>query len=284
MRPHLVFLLLLWLNTAFAGGGDKADEGPWWVGHLITALAALIGALMIVWQIGRQRRNEIEMQTENFRTQLRLQIFQEFSVRLGSTSDALIEAGNCALTLHMKAEAQPPTDPTQTLIDLSGKAALELGNVVCLIEKYLIIHPDMEVFRLAFSSAAFDMSESFHRIIGHLIECTSDKADFGQLLHKLCDEYHSTTLQANGFVSDLQTELQLIFLGQLFPGQPVRRRPSDPSQRVVTLESAAIKGHRDHFLRNTAWGKRMVEDQMAVHRHFHHEPNLSFQRTASGGR
>ena len=47
-------------------------------------------------------------------------------------------------------------------LDLDSQAQHEVAETVLLVEKYLVIHPDMDVFRMALSSAVHDMREAFH--------------------------------------------------------------------------------------------------------------------------
>jgi hypothetical protein len=272
-----------------------AGEGPWWTGHLIAAIAAILGALMIVWQIGRQRRNEIASQLENFKIGLRLQVYQEFSARLSSASTALGSAGMYAFCgpRHMEMTFLGPTrgqpsaiaDRAKTFLDLDSTAQREIADTIILLEKYLLIHPDMDVLRMALSSVAHDMREAFHPLFAFMLEhfpidgpsptgpqTLNVKAFTRQQVeqaHPLAMSYYSAATDAQSYVTDIQTELQFIFLGDLFPNRPIRRSPADPAKRVLSLDPAAVKSLRQHFLRNTAWGKTAVDTSFKVHEHFH---------------
>ena len=81
--------ILLIPTAATAAESTPADQGPWWLGPLVTFVAAVIGASAIVWQLGRQHRNESQRQAENFKSQLKLQVYQEFSVRLSTATDSV---------------------------------------------------------------------------------------------------------------------------------------------------------------------------------------------------
>ena len=81
--------------------------------------------------------------------------------------------------------------------------------------------------------------------------------------------YYDKASDAQSFLGDIQTELQAFFLGALFPNGPIRRAPADPSKRVLSLDPAAVRSLRQHFLKNTAWGKSAVTTSLEVHRHFH---------------
>jgi len=59
MRRTIPFLVLITTATAIAApDAPKADQGPWWIGFIVTIAAAVIGALAIVWQMGKQHKNE----------------------------------------------------------------------------------------------------------------------------------------------------------------------------------------------------------------------------------
>ena len=71
------------------------------------------------------------------------------------------------------------------------------------------------------------------------------------------------------YLDDMRTELQTLFLSNLFPNAIPRRRPSDPSKKVLSLHPSSVKSLRQHFLKNTAWGKKSVATQLEVHNEFH---------------
>lgn len=60
--------------------------------ELATIFAAVIGALMIIVQMGRQHQNELERQERATRDKLKLEIYQEISEVMTIANDALLEA------------------------------------------------------------------------------------------------------------------------------------------------------------------------------------------------
>lgn len=280
---------------AAVAGSESTSDGPWWTGHLITVLATVLGALMIVWQIGRQRRNEIEAQRENHKLGLRLHVYQEFSSKLLHASDTVGSAGMYAFCIaqHMKlivhgnidSQAQPVSDRAKTFLDLDSIAQREVADVVLLLEKYLIVHPDLDVFRMALSSAAHDLRAAFPSLFEFMVHRfpMDSVADTGsqiinvhRLSHEECEgaeglamSYYDRASDAQCFLSDIQTELQQLFLGPLFPNKPPRRVPADPSKRVLSLEPSAVRSLRQYFLKNTDWGRAAVATSMEVHKKFH---------------
>uniref|UniRef100_UPI002606FF51 hypothetical protein n=1 Tax=Accumulibacter sp. TaxID=2053492 RepID=UPI002606FF51 len=168
-------------TAAAAAETTSTDQGPWWLGPLVTVLAAVIGVSAIVWQLGRQHRNESLRQTEHFKGQLKLQVYQEFSSRLSAASDAVRSTAMYAFTAPTHVEIYttqaanglftpaPITDRALKLLELNSTAEKEAVETIFLLEKYFIIHPDLDIFRLALSSAAHDVRESFHPLFQFML-------------------------------------------------------------------------------------------------------------------
>jgi hypothetical protein len=283
-------------SATAAAEATSTDQGPWWLGPLITVAAAVIGAGAIVWQLGRQHRNESLRQTENFKGQLKLQVYQEFSSQLSVASAAVHSTAMYAFTAPTHVEIYssqvangfqpaPITDRALKLLKLNSTAANEVVETMFLLEKYFIIHPDLDIFRLALASAAHDVSESFHPLFKFMLPHfpTDVLTDNGQkvenilllshdqqaTLKTLTDSYHDAAMDLSCYLGDMRAELQTLLLSNLFPNTIPRRRPADPSKKVLSLESNAVKSLRQHFLKNTAWGKKAVATQMDVHNEFH---------------
>jgi hypothetical protein len=109
-HKHKFFIVLLFLaiSVSISSGKEnnnpikqqaikyKADvktERPWWLGDLITVLGITAGFLGVLWQLRRQHRNELKIHKENYKEQLRLQIYQEFQRILKKASHDNTEVG-----------------------------------------------------------------------------------------------------------------------------------------------------------------------------------------------
>lgn len=251
--------------------------------------------MMIVWQIGHQRRNEIDGQRENFKIELRLRVYQEMSTKVLPASDALGAAAMYAFCMpgHMKLAAQGPqndyvqavSDRAKAFLDLDSRAHGQLSEVVLMIEKYLIIHPDLDIFRMALSSADHDLRTSFPALFDFMLqhfpmdvmgESGATTINVRRFSPQECEQvgdmamrYYDRASDAQAFLMDIQAELQQLLLGPLFPNKPPRRVPADPSKRVLSLDPAAVKSLRQYFLKNTDWGRSAVATSLEVHQHFH---------------
>ena len=291
-----VLLSVLGLATSVRAADSLADAGPSWLGHLVTFLGIIVAAAMIIYQLGQQHKNETARLNENFKGQLKLQIYQDFSQRLTTASDAAGAAGFYATTSHTHSviftkqvaqglNPQPIVDRALQLLDKNSLAANEATEVVFLVEKYYIVHPDLDIFRTAICSAVHDLHAAFHVLFDFMLSHfpvdahEPSGATIGNVkalaeaelatLHQLTSAYQDAAMDLDCYLMDMRVELQTLLLGHLFANTVPRRRPSDPSKRVITLDPAGIKSLRQHFLKNTDWGKRAVASQLEVHRDFH---------------
>lgn len=275
--------------TTEATGG----AGPWWIEHLVTFLGVVVAASMIVFQLRRQHRNELKRQNENFKGQLKLQIYQEFSQRLASASEAIGLAGLYAMGSHTHSviyakqvsqgmNPSPVAERALLLLDKQRVASDEAVGVSFLVEKYQVVHPDFDIFLTAISAASHDLGMAFRALFDFMLihfpvdsQASTEVENVKLLnateleaLNELAREYQCASMELDCYLSDMRVELQKLLLGHLFDAVVPRRRPADPSMKVVTLETANVKSLRQHFLKNTAWGQSTVESMLAVHREY----------------
>ncbi|WP_299160944.1 hypothetical protein, partial [Accumulibacter sp.] len=92
--------------------------------------------------------------------------------------------------------------------------------------------------------------------------------DLNPNLQSLSNSYYDAATNVSCYLDDMQTELQMLLLSDLFPNVIPRRRPADPSRKVLSLEPSAVKILRQHFLENTPWGKKTVAIQFDVDHDF----------------
>lgn len=295
-RTALIVCILLLPLGVGAADSPSADQGPWWLEHAVTFVGIVIAALMIVYQLGRQHANETKRQAENFKGQLRLQIYQEFDAKLSLASDTAGAAGMYAMTSHThsvifgKQVAQgispsPIPDRALHFLDRQSAAAGAAIEVIFLVEKYYIVHPDLDIFRTALSAALHDVGLAFHRLFNFML--TNFPVDAVnksggevqnvkvlsetevQELHLLASAYQNATMDLDCYLMDMRVELQTLLLSNLFPNTVPRRHPADPSRKVISLDPAKVKNLRQYFSKNTDWGRNAVRTQLDVHREFH---------------
>lgn len=251
------------------------DKGPWWIGDLLTVLGIIVGALMIVFQLGRQQRHESAMQKDNFREQLRLEIYQEFSKVLAETSNKIAKVGSYVHLIDTFAKVNldqinvgvtPPPISSRSP-EFSAKhyeATRSYIELIELCEKYEIVSPELYIFRLAIHDGLHNLEKAFQSLNSFLIKflpmdavdnqgnarvlnvnvVTSDQID---LLSNLVTTYTNASGDLGGYLFDLNVELQNIFLSGLFKNKVKRREPIDKNIKVITTDPDGMEKLKEYF-------------------------------------
>ena len=66
------------------------------IGAIATVVAGVIGALVVVWQIGRQARDAIRQTRHNETLKLKLKVYEEIIATCRSASDAVVNLSSYA--------------------------------------------------------------------------------------------------------------------------------------------------------------------------------------------
>lgn len=262
---------------------------PWWIGDLFTIVSIVTGFVLIAFQLNRQHKNDIEAQKENNRDQLRLEIYQEFSQCLDNANSKISEAAMYAFLLptHFITYTQqvnsginpsPPKERAGEYSDLYFAANESVTKLMKLIEKYEIVSPDLEIFKLAIHVAIYDINESNRPLFDFLLRVlprelvdnhgntqivnvlTPTQAQIDEL-KGLVDAFKGAHDDLAGYLFDLNVELQKIFLSKLFPNVVKERKPIDPRIKVASTDPIKMQHLKDFFENETPWGieKKKVE-------------------------
>ena len=153
----------------------------WWLDNLVNILGIVAGALLIVWQLGRQHKNELRIQKENYREKLRLDIYQEFSkIRIDAESQ-LVRLGSYVSIIptyfmlsNQAAKAgivpAPIISRTNVFMAKHQEATDSTIQLIRLIEKYEIVSPEFEIFKIAMLSANYDLIQAFTPLTQALVK------------------------------------------------------------------------------------------------------------------
>jgi hypothetical protein len=134
-----------------------------------------------------------------------------------------------------------------------------------LIERWQIVDPRLDVFRLAFGVALRDLREAWQPlaqlvsgVVAPMPGAAPPQLPPKETLQKI-KEASDGVLHAAGklssWVADFQLEVQSLLLSDLFPNKLKHREPLDPELFVVRLDRAAAL--RDYFENRTPWGMEM---------------------------
>ena len=269
---------------------DKFDYSS-----LITLLGILVSASLIIWQLGRQHKNNIELQRENNREKLKLEIYTEYRKTISKASDKVGSAGTNArlIVTHFNIYVDqiskgitpmPISDREPAFRDSHFDAINSIVDLIFVLEEYEIINPNLEIFRTAFSYANHCMTKAFHPFQQVLLEFlpydvpAQDQERLGtniiipkipskddlSRISEVAHLYIDAAMEAGCFVSDLAKEAQNIFLGDLFSNRIPPRKPIDPKYIVISTAPEQVAGLKKYFLEETEWGKdqKRVEDKI----------------------
>lgn len=250
---------------------------------MTTIGVGLLAACVVLWQVHTQKQNELELQAENYRNEYRLEVYKEFASEIGRSMTTLGRAQGygsnavLALEIAMHARSLGVTQPapanqrsSEFLAVFQGVSSAGIA-VIRLIEKYLIVEPRLEIFKVAVNVALTDIHASFqpllnvfHRVLPVDIQAEQAMAVMNnrpitaaemQELRLAADNWASAVSDLGAYLDDLGIELQTALLGTLFKSELPRRTPLDPRHRVVALDTRTISEVRNFFENDTAWGR-----------------------------
>jgi hypothetical protein len=258
------------------------------IGAAATALAAVLGFTAIFIQLGRQARNAIAQNRENERTKLKLKIYEDIVAICAQASDAEITFSgyirsylmNVSIARSLQKQGQSYSIPRERfpeMNELNSAASRSAIGVISTVERWTVIDPRVDIFRVAMSVALHEVQEAFtgkfvpavirtmpiqHPQTGELFPWSPPP---DQVIEEL-DSLGNGVIDALGLIGnvlfDFQVEMQNLLLGELFSGRAERRDPLDPKYIVTRIDrhGELLK----QFETQTAWGLHKAEIEARV--------------------
>ena len=216
------------------------------VGGLATVIAATIGALVVLGQIGRQARDAIKQNQHNEALKLKLAVYQDIVNLSHKASDAISDLSAfilefwLALLLARRTEVEnnafavPSAHPAQ-LLDKKSLVWRRNAELKGVTETWQIIHQPMDVLRTKIDKALENIDSAFGPYFDAAyhampIAAPVDKwaPPSSEALQQLADLGKAvvnalTMLQSDisGFLSEMQT----VLIGEMFVMSGVRTGP-----------------------------------------------------------
>lgn len=258
------------------------------IGGASTLLAAVVGAIVIFFQIGRQGKLNRESVAENERRRLKSKMYEEVEAACDALADAhsvyqsklLIATQELQLAAYTHRDGRNYSIPRariMELVDLNGKFQAALIGLIFLIERRQFIAPNILVFRSALNAAAYGASETFHKKLfpSGMTMFPADRPD-GEGIYPYipptpddADALHSLALTVIGhlhdviaYAEDFSVEMQNLLVADLFGTTVLHRRPIDPNIRVVKIEDTSELEH--YFNEETEWGRWAAAEEAKV--------------------
>jgi hypothetical protein len=265
---------------------SKEDKSPWWLKTLIEIVGIFAGIGIIVWQISKQHRSTLQIQKENFKEKLRLEIYQELVKHVDSTSSKLssqiAKSMNIPISLEtyrtqiaMGSSATPPRARASHFSEDHHSLQKSIARLFHIFERYTIAVPKFRIFQTGLNCAIYDYNEAFRPLFDKLLKylpidvLESDRrpgapsvlvpavlsGDELNTVKGLFHKYNEALNDITSYLYDLTVEAQNILLSSLFDNSVPPRQPLDPSVVVITTDEESIKKLDKYFDEETAWGR-----------------------------
>lgn len=232
------------------------------ISGVVTALAALLGASLLVWQIGTQAKSAIAANRTTEALKLKKEVYVDIAAACLKVSKAQsdltiyvqrFETGlDFALRMAILQSTAASATPSQRAIPLTTlffDASSAMTALIGLQQRWEIIDPRTAIFRKAFAHADHELRKAWDEYSGvAAFDMPYDRPD-GVVSWVCPDATRIAEIKAIGdklrkgialhtnYLIDFQVEMQNLLLGELFSGNRVPgRTPILPEYRVVRLD------------------------------------------------
>lgn len=265
-----------------ADTGSAAD----WAAVGITTIGMIVSVGIVLYQLGKQHKGSLKLQRSNAREALKLRVYELLGEKARLFSDADSEAGSYARSIIRELESASwaaqiglPRETSslraQQLSKLHYEASSALTELIVTTENWEIAFPAGELFRVAFSSANYDVEDTFTPLFREAVRLLPvdmpDGSTISQALPRaenmaevkvLVEAYGEARTTLRTYTHDLVVEAQNLLLSKLFKSRVKIRSPIDPAYKVVT--AADKEALMNYFRAETAAGKSWEEAQRGV--------------------
>jgi hypothetical protein len=258
------------------------------IGHdapATTIVSVTGGALVVVYQIGRQAQNAIKQNRENEAIKLKLEVYKDIIGISREASDAIgdlssfVREFHSTLSLAQQTQSEvgefvvPSFHPSQ-LIEKKSKLASSNIRVMAITETWQIIDPRMDIFRTAIVSSLYDIDEAYPHYFNTAFSAmpiafpkdawTPPAADVLRGIALQGDILINTLMTLQSYIFDFLREMQTLLVGQMFDHAIPARAPIDPSSVVVRLDRHAELS--SYFREQSNWGRNQAQIEAALRR------------------
>lgn len=233
---------------------------------LVQLGGVLIAAVIVIWQVGRQQRNSLELQRETLRDEQRIRLFNALSTEIAAADTAIVSLSSWGtylpttlrLYLANRQYGVRINDRTGELQKLQRAVDDEVIKLITLLEYREIVYPALYAFRIAIGDQlkrARQASQDLLEIVMPILPVDPpvegagtepralmmpDEARIGAIREadqKLKDEYSTLS----NFLNDLNRDIQSALLGTLFGRAVQPRLPLDPSVVVLSTSRSGLE-------------------------------------------
>ena len=264
-------------------GGDNS---------LIQIIGITVGAFALLLQSYLQNRSNIKLQKENIKDDIKRKFHAEIEEVLSKASDAALDLASLLRRIYWieypsvknSLDNGLPTNGFRVRMEDFMKAYSDTTRsaieVISVIEKYEIIHPEIKIFQTAINVALDGMRKHYMKLQEELITFLPVITNDGRVILqplppvKKMDDYQKThdlfqdaISHLSNWLGDFRIEIQNLLLGNLFKNKVPHRKPIGKKWIVVTTEKENVRKLNDYFENETDWGrnkKRAENDAKAL--------------------
>lgn len=262
----------------------------WAIGTAIDAVAILVAAIIVAWQVREQFRLNRKLQKDEYRDKLFLEIFREIdelsivAQKTNVTAEGYVQdiLTNLEMALDPKLSQAQPSFYNLRITNFQKNDQALNNAVIALIfklESMEISHKNLYVFRLAIHSAHYDKMMAFSKLFSAYLgtipaDVPEQMREDGaakvfvppmptdatlQKIRPLTKAYKSPCEDISCYLFDLRVELQNLLLGSLFDHRVPKRVPIDPHFKVISLgPTSYVKELEEYFETQSEWGKSNI--------------------------
>jgi hypothetical protein len=242
-----------------------------------TVLTGVAGFGVLLWRLRVEAQRAIDENKATEALKLKLKIYEQEVVptveRVENARVALatfvrlfvVALRNYQTLARAGVPAATPTERVPDLIKLNTAFEAETVAIVTFTERWFVVDPRFEIFKIAINAALHDAREAWGAYYDGVMRAMPtdlpDRVHWNppdsaliDAIEAVSDRFIDRLQEVTAYTYDFQAEMQNILVGPLFGNNTVpRRQPIDPRHVVISLENDALLTR--YFREDTAWGQ-----------------------------
>lgn len=238
--------------------------------------AALIGAAVALFGSAVAATAAVHQVTKQARSALKVDLYKEVLAAVANQGEAKRDLStklrilNSLIGVWQSPEQfgglrPAPNTTWAELNELAYRCQAQGADLMILIERWQIVDPRLDLFRMAFGVALRDIREAWQSVsvgvsavVPPIAGAPHPELPPNETLERLKaanEGVINAASKLSAWVADFQLEVQAALLSDLFQNRLSHRQPIDPEYFVIRLDS--FDALKDYFENKTAWGLEM---------------------------
>jgi hypothetical protein len=264
---------------------------------LVPLFSTVVGVLIIIWQLNRQHKDNLRLQLNNHKEELKLAVHKQISEDVRDAMEKwraiqvlinslILQYHNCLLCQQSRGSTSAKLHTTVTDLQRAHRDAIHsITNLMCRLEECEIVDTNIKIFRLAFYSVVQITEEAYgrflHAIFAYLpcdvpkerqeqlgVDINDSKSPTREDLQAIEEShgyYSAALVECYCFISDLSRELQNVLLGDLFGNRVPPRETAGSNWIVVTTRQEEVARLTTYFTQKDVTGLTQHQKDVMLH-------------------